>query len=635
MIRSGGLLRRVARRSAYGLAGSAAVGGTGVAVYTQTESGQGFKRQIDFWTSLGPIVFDYWWNLSSSSPKIKLFTPELLDDENKPKKKEIQQEIHQRNAPKLFQVMLDLGGLYIKLGQVLSVTALPIPEQYREYFRTLQSNVPGHEDFEKIVKPTVEKELGKALDEIFESVDEIPCGAASIGQAHKAVLKETGERVIIKVQYPDAKWQVPADITCVGEFLQVCVWFGLVDQDSSQLSYDEFARQFLAELDYEMEKKNLQGVYESTLDPSAPYQGQGVVLPKVYDELCTKQVITMTYLPGPKFEEEAKKQLEFLGIDTKKGIRSVVKDANKKTTADTEDSKTAVDMMPDIDEMTNTGNEDDTNTIEKDATQTRESRTIESPVWRTALTKVVTNLVTVDTIFSMLRMVRKVVLWSKVMAVKSVQLASPVLPQDWNEWAASQETLLLQAEQMDWTQKAVYALLDVHGYQILNQGLFNADPHPGNIILMNTEDNIHDPKIGLIDYGQCKRLTQEERVKVARLLLSIANQETDQSIADHFRTLGIQTQNDDTAFLAEFGRLMFGSFQPKHLDHSWHQKFHKQDRVTYFPKELSMVYRTCLLLRGLAMSLQFNPSVGAEWKHYAQAAVDEYEAQQLHLQPQS
>lgn len=636
MIRSGGLLRRVVRRSAYGLAGSAAVGGTGVAIYTQTESGQGFKRQIEFWTSFGPIIFDYWWNLSSSSPKIKLFTPELLDDENKPKKKEIQQEIHQRNAPKLFQVMLDLGGLYIKLGQVLSVTALPIPEQYREYFRTLQSNVPGHEDFEKIVKPTVEKELGKSLDEIFESVDEIPCGAASIGQAHKAILKETGERVIIKVQYPDAKWQVPADITCVGEFLQVCVWFGLVDADSSQLSYDEFARQFLAELDYEMEKKNLQGVYESTLDPSAPYQGQGVVLPKVYDELCTKQVITMTYLPGPKFEEEAKKQLEFLGIDTKKGIRSIVKDAHKKTTADAEESKTAVDMIPDIDERTNNSDEDDTNTDEKDATQTRESRIIQSPpVWITALTKVVTNLVTVDTIFSMLRMVRKVVLWSKVMAVKSVQLASPVLPQDWNEWAASQETLLLQAEQMDWTQKAVYALLDVHGYQILNQGLFNADPHPGNIILMNTEDNIHDPKIGLIDYGQCKRLTQEERVKVARLLLSIANQETDQSIADHFRTLGIQTQNDDTAFLAEFGRLMFGSFQPKHLDHSWHQKFHKQDRVTYFPKELSMVYRTCLLLRGLAMSLQFNPSVGAEWKHYAQAAVDEYEAQQLQIRPQS
>ncbi|CAJ1938934.1 unnamed protein product [Cylindrotheca closterium] len=636
MIRSGGLLRRVARRSAYGLAGSAAIGGTGVAVYTQTESGQGFKRQMDFWTSLGPIVFDYWWNLAASSPKVKLFTPELLEEENKAKKKEIQQGIHQRNAPKIFQVMLDLGGLYIKLGQVLSVTALPIPDQYREYFRTLQSNVPGHEDFEKIVKPTLEKELGKALDEIFDSVEEIPCGAASIGQAHKAILKETGERVIIKVQYPDAKWQVPADIVCVGDFLHVCVWFGLVDEDSSRLSYDEFSRQFLAELDYGMEKDNLQKVYESTLDPSSPYQAKGVVLPRVYDDLCTKQVITMTYLPGPKFEEEAKKQLAFLGIDTKKGIRSIVKDAHKETTG-VVDAETAVDMMPDVEEMTNTSDQAENATVTdgKDRVQKRESRMTQSPpVWRTALTKVVSNLVTVDSIFSMLRMVRKVVLWSKIMAVKSIQLASPVMSKDWKEWAASQETLLLQAEQMDWTQKAVYALLDVHGYQILNQGLFNADPHPGNIILMNTEENIHDPKIGLIDYGQCKRLTQEERVKVARLLLSIANQESDQSIADHFRNLGIQTLNDNTAFLAEFGRLMFGSFQPKHLDHSWHRNFHKQDRVKYFPKELSMVYRTCLLLRGLAMSLQFNPSVGAEWKHYAQAAVDEYEAQQLQIQTQ-
>jgi hypothetical protein len=90
----------------------------------------------------------------------------------------------------------------------------------------------------------------------------------------------------------------------------------------------------------------------------------------------------------------------------------------------------------------------------------------------------VSNLVTVDSIFSMLRMVRKIVLWSKVMAVKSIQLASPVMSKDWQEWADSQETLLLQAKQMNWTEKAVYALLDVHGYQILNQGLFNADPHP-------------------------------------------------------------------------------------------------------------------------------------------------------------
>lgn len=132
------------------------------------------------------------------------------------------------------------------------------------------------------------------------------------------------------------------------------------------------------------------------------------------------------------------------------------------------------------------------------------------------------------------------------------------------------------------------------------------------------------PKIGLIDYGQCKQLTPLERVKIAKLILSIADKESDDVVASHFRVLGIKTKNDSTRFLAEFGRLMFDSFQPKHLDHAWHKELHKEDRVLYFPKELSMVYRTSLLLRGLAMSLQFNPSVGEQWRHHAQAAIDQH-----------
>jgi predicted unusual protein kinase regulating ubiquinone biosynthesis (AarF/ABC1/UbiB family) len=121
----------------------------------------------------------------------------------------------------------------------------------------------------------------------------------------------------------------------------------------------------------------------------------------------------------------------------------------------------------------------------------------------------------------------------------------------------------------------------------------------------------------LIDYGQCKRLTATERVQVARLILSIADKESDAVIAGHFRNLGIKTKHDSTRFLADFGRLMFGSFESKHLDHTWHKELHKQDRVLYFPKELSMVYRTVLLLRGLAMSLQYNPSVGEVWREHA------------------
>ena len=212
---------------------------------------------------------------------------------------------------------------------MLSVTALPIPEPYRVKFRTLQSDVPGWEEFEEVVRPTLEKEFGRPLEQIFDFVDPIPCGAASIGQAHRARLKASNagssgdsdvndktRDVIVKVQYPVASWQVPADIECVGDFLKICVYFGVVDEDSAKMSYDEFSRQFLAELDYNEERENLQTVYQSSLDPSAPYQKRGVVVPKPYDSLCTGKVITMSYLPGPKLEEEAKRQLELLGIDT-------------------------------------------------------------------------------------------------------------------------------------------------------------------------------------------------------------------------------------------------------------------------------------------------------------------------------
>ena len=121
--------------------------------------------------------------------------------------------------------------------------------------------------------------------------------------------------MIVKVQYPNAKWQVPADIECVGQFLQLCVWFGVVDESSATLSYEEFARQFLSELDYTNEMHNLKLVHQSSLDPNAPYKRQRVVLPRVFEELCTDQVITMSYLPGKKFEEETKRQLSLLGID--------------------------------------------------------------------------------------------------------------------------------------------------------------------------------------------------------------------------------------------------------------------------------------------------------------------------------
>ena len=315
MLRAGLLSRR-----GYVAAGATVVGAATTYAAANSESAPGLERQAQFWRRVLPTAADYWWNMSAYSPKVKLrlVAEGITQDDyyQSDERKQLKNELHERNAPKMYDVMVSLGGLYIKLGQVLSVTVLPIPEVYREYFRRLQSDVPGSECFEGVVRPTIEKELGiESLDEVFDHVESTPVGAASIGQCHRARLKDSKQDVIVKVQYSDAYWQVPADISAVGDFLRLCVWFDLVDDVSSKASYEEFSRQFLAELDYEQvctgwreiarylvlifetvclfrsqEKQNLKTVYNSSIDTSAPYIKRNVVLPRVHEDLCSNRV---------------------------------------------------------------------------------------------------------------------------------------------------------------------------------------------------------------------------------------------------------------------------------------------------------------------------------------------------------
>eukprot|EP00547_Thalassionema_nitzschioides_P002696 CAMPEP_0194213884 /NCGR_PEP_ID=MMETSP0156-20130528/14759_1 /TAXON_ID=33649 /ORGANISM="Thalassionema nitzschioides, Strain L26-B" /LENGTH=611 /DNA_ID=CAMNT_0038942017 /DNA_START=57 /DNA_END=1892 /DNA_ORIENTATION=+ len=599
--------------------GLTTVGGSCTILATSnSESVLGLKRQGRFWMRVAPVVFDYYWNFASSSPNVRFrkASTELrnrMQQEQKDKdnntsttnsgtlmeKKDADESLHkmhERHAPEILGVMLDLKGLYIKLGQVLSVTALPIPEEYRVLFRTLQSDVPGWEQFEETIKPILEEELGvKDLKEVFSEIDPVPCGAASIGQAHRAKLRESGEDVVVKVQYPDASWQVPSDIQCVGSFLRLCVWAGAVEESAAKLSFDEFSRQFIAELDYNAEQQNLKEVHCSSIQSDAPYQTRGVVVPKVYEKFCTGKVITMSFLPGRKLEEEAKRQLEMMGFDTSKGVRGVIM-------------------------------RDDTHS----EVESKEKRLTGSGNFLRGPALLFGRLVGLDSILWTTRFVNRIVLWSKATAATAIRVAALLLPQ-LQDRAKASEFAFLQAAQLALTESWIDALLDVHGHQIFHLGLFNADPHPGNILVLEENNGVANQslekkdaghRLGLIDYGQCKRLSPEDQAKVAQLVLSVANNESDEQIAKAFRQLGVQTKNNSTEFLSLMANLMFGPFQSQHMDHEWHKKLHKLDHIQYFPNELAMVYRTSLLLRGLAISLQINPSIGQHWRRHAQGAVD-------------
>jgi len=112
-------------------------------------------------------------------------------------------------AERMRMAFEELGPTYIKLGQVLSTRPDLIPVDLTHELSKLQDEVPPFpfSDAKKII----ESELGILSEEIFESLSEIPVASASIGQVHRAKLKD-GEEVAIKVQRPGIRKTIEVDL---------------------------------------------------------------------------------------------------------------------------------------------------------------------------------------------------------------------------------------------------------------------------------------------------------------------------------------------------------------------------------------------------------------------------------------
>jgi predicted unusual protein kinase regulating ubiquinone biosynthesis (AarF/ABC1/UbiB family) len=72
------------------------------------------------------------------------------------------------------------------------------PKIYQDMFQPFLNDIPARSPSD--IRAVVEGELGKAREEVFSTWDDVPIGCASIGQVHRATLKSTGERVVVKVQ---------------------------------------------------------------------------------------------------------------------------------------------------------------------------------------------------------------------------------------------------------------------------------------------------------------------------------------------------------------------------------------------------------------------------------------------------
>jgi ubiquinone biosynthesis protein len=190
------------------------------------------------------------------------------------------------------------GVTFVKLGQVLSTRRDLVPEPYLSALASLQSGastIPWAS-----VKAVIEEELGRPISEVFTAIDEEPLAAASVAQVHTGILLD-GTRVVVKVQRPEARAQVEADVDII---LRLAKTAEIHTQQGRDLRAESVAKGFtqtlLEELDYRIEYSNTEMVRQTLVQIGEHADDADITIdvPKVYREASTKRMITMDLVDG-------------------------------------------------------------------------------------------------------------------------------------------------------------------------------------------------------------------------------------------------------------------------------------------------------------------------------------------------
>jgi ubiquinone biosynthesis protein len=201
----------------------------------------------------------------------------------------------------------ELGPTYIKLGQILSTRPDLVPADFTNELSKLQDNVPSFAF--SAAKRIIETEFGSPLEELFDFFDEVPFASASIGQVHKAGLKD-GEIVAVKVQRPGIKKIIEVDLEIM---LHLAM---LVERNIKEIALyrpvkiiEEFARTLEKEIDYTIEATSMERFARHFLNDPTIY------IPKVFRDMTTEHVLTMELVDGIKISEIDR--LDEAGLDRK------------------------------------------------------------------------------------------------------------------------------------------------------------------------------------------------------------------------------------------------------------------------------------------------------------------------------
>ncbi len=201
-------------------------------------------------------------------------------------------DTHIRNARLVVEKSTQLRGAFMKLIQMLSMRHDLLPGEALEVLKVTQSGVPPMSY--AMISEQVRRELGKRPEQLYQSFDQTAFAAASLGQVHRARLRD-GREVAVKVQYPGVENTVGQDLQNLKLLLKT---LGSIARDVMRQKFDvatvcaELETRLKEELDYVFEARNM-------ADFGRLFAGDPeVIIPEVVTGRSSRRVLTMTYIDG-------------------------------------------------------------------------------------------------------------------------------------------------------------------------------------------------------------------------------------------------------------------------------------------------------------------------------------------------
>ncbi|KAL2318235.1 hypothetical protein Fmac_032111 [Flemingia macrophylla] len=231
------------------------------------------------------------------------------------------EKAHERNAKRVLNLIIEMEGLWVKFGQYMSTRADVLPAAYIDLLRQLQDSLPPRPLEE--VYGTIQKELGKSMDELFTDFVSEPLATASIAQVHCATLLN-GREVVVKVQHDGIKAVILEDLKNAKSIVDWIAW--AEPQYNFNPMIDEWCKEAPKELDFNHEAENTRMVAKN-LGCRNQYDGNmnsnrvDVLIPDVIQS--TEKVLVLEYMDGIRLNDL--ESLEAFGVNRQKIVEEITR----------------------------------------------------------------------------------------------------------------------------------------------------------------------------------------------------------------------------------------------------------------------------------------------------------------------